>query len=221
MPAAVALASVAAVGGVWRFVFRVSGARFWVAMAAATGGLGLGALALRGPGAWAWRMRPEGLVPAVGSAVLLYLLFLAGNRLVRLAAPAVSASGAAVYGLVGGFPRPVLAGMLLLVIGPGEEFYWRGLLQWSLGGHLPAWGAVVAAAALYAAVHLTTRSPALVLAALVCGLYWGAMYALTGSLPEVVVSHALWDCLVLLWLPLRPAGALEPGGAVRHAGRVS
>ena len=207
-----ALASTAPVALVWWLVFRRSAAGFWLSMALATGVLGLLALALRTPGAWAWAVRPSGLALGVAGAVVLYAVFLGGERALRAVAPAVAASGSTVYGWTGALPRPVLAGLLLLVIAPGEELYWRGLVQWELQHVLAPWIAVLAATALYTAVHLTTRNPALILAALVCGLFWGAMYAATGSLPAVIVSHCLWDCLALLWLPLRrpPVGPAQP-----------
>lgn len=210
------LASVALVAGLWPLIFRQSGVWFWAAMSTATGALGLGALLWRGPGPWAWRLTPGQWALGLGSALLLWALFVAGNRLLLWVAPGVSASGDTVYGRAGAFPKTALALLLLLVIGPGEEFYWRGLLQWHLAAVLPAWGAVLLGAAIYAAVHLSTRSPALVLAALICGLYWGGIYALGVPLPAVVVSHALWDCLVLLWLPLPTAtvrGGLGRGAA--------
>lgn len=211
---ALALVSVLPVVVVWRTVFAQHGRGFWLAMAAVTAALGVLALALRAPGAWAWRLGPSQFAWAAVTAVALYGLFYVGDRVLLALAPSVPASGASVYTRAHGVSRLALTGVLLLVIGPGEELYWRGLVQWNLQHLLPAWGAVLGAAVLYAAVHLVTRSPALVLAALLGGLYWGGMYALTGNLPTVMLSHALWDCLALLWLPFPvPGGPSERGTA--------
>ena len=205
MAVALALGSVVPVGAAWRLVFRCRGRGYWTAMTVAAAVLGGFALACRGVGPWAWRLGPGPVLLAVGTACALYALFYVGDRLLIAWMPAVPASGASVYALADGVSPLILTGALLLIIGPGEELYWRGLVQWELARLMPAWGAVVGASILYAGVHLVTRNPALVLAALLGGLYWGGLYALTGALPAVAISHALWDCLTLLWLPL-PVG---------------
>ena len=43
----------------------------------------------------------------------------------------------------------------------------------------------------------------LVLAAAVCGLFWGYLYMRTGSALLVVVSHTVWDIAVFLIVPFR------------------
>jgi membrane protease YdiL (CAAX protease family) len=62
------------------------------------------------------------------------------------------------------------------------------------------WGralGIVAAAAVYAAAHWAAFNPLLALAAFGCGLYWGWLYAATGDLSAPIVSHLLWDTLLL------------------------
>jgi len=59
----------------------------------------------------------------------------------------------------------------LLIIGAGEEIFWRGFIQMGfqeLLGGVPAW---LIAATAYTAVHLATGSWALVVAASVAGLF--------------------------------------------------
>lgn len=197
-------------------VFREAGRRFWLAMTALTAVQGTVAVLLRGTARWGWRLPPATLAWAAASAVVLYGLFYLGDRALLALLPSLPAAGGVVYEKAeSGRFRLVIAGALLLVIGPGEELYWRGLVQ----AHLALWlgpaCAVLVAAGLYAAAHLVTRNPALVLAALLCGVYWGALYWATGNLAAVVVSHALWDCLTLLWLPL-PVGRTAASG--RRAG---
>jgi len=55
---------------------------------------------------------------------------------------------------------------------------------------------------LYAAVHLTSRNPVLVLAALVCGLVWGYQYLKFKSVLANIISHICFDLAVFLFLPL-------------------
>ncbi|HYM90444.1 MAG TPA: CPBP family intramembrane glutamic endopeptidase, partial [bacterium] len=87
------------------------------------------------------------------------------------------------------------------VIGPGEELFWRGLVQWGLGRRLgPGWGWAMATT-LYGGAHLAAANPMLVVAALVAGGFWGLLYLRTGRIAPLVVSHILWDLTVFLILP--------------------
>ena len=61
--------------------------------------------------------------------------------------------------------------------------------------------AALAATALYAVVHLSSGNPMLILAALVCGLFWGLLYQRTGSITLVVISHTAWNLTVFLGFP--------------------
>lgn len=174
-------------------------------MGAAAGALGLFAAVLHKGLIAPWSAHPSDLVHGAISAGVLWAVFAVGSRVVYRLFPSAQRQTAAVYTLSSEVPRAWVAALLLTVVGPGEELYWRGLIQWNLEHLLPLWAALVLAALLYAAVHLVTRNPMLVLAALVCGLYWGGLYAIGGRIAPLVVSHALWDALVLLWLPLQTA----------------
>ncbi len=136
------------------------------------------------------------------SALALYLIFLAGDGLSRLIFPFAAEGISRVYSFKLGASVPRIALLIVFLIGPGEEVFWRGCLQ-RLGtaqaGELRGWLGV---AAFYAAVHLGSGNIMLVLAALVCGLYWGAIYARYRSVLLVAVSHTVWDALIFLVFPL-------------------
>jgi membrane protease YdiL (CAAX protease family) len=96
-------------------------------------------------------------------------------------------------------------GTAVIALGPvviGEEVVWRGAVQGALERHAGAPAAAVLSAAVYALVHAPIGSPLLVLTALACGTVWGMLRAATGSLVPSIVSHALWDAVVLLACPL-------------------
>jgi membrane protease YdiL (CAAX protease family) len=61
---------------------------------------------------------------------------------------------------------------------------------------------VVLSAVAYAVAHAPIGSPLLVALALLCGLFWSALRAWTGSLVAPLVSHLLWDLLVFSLRPL-------------------
>ena len=140
----------------------------------------------------------------VGSAVALYAVFWVGNRVLRdwLGAPA-GADIDRVYGLKEGAALVRVTLTIALLIGPAEELFWRGLLQRNLAVRVGAPRALALATALYAAVHVASGNPVLVLAALVCGLFWGWMYMRWKSVLLNAVSHTAWDLIVFLAVPFR------------------
>ena len=90
---------------------------------------------------------------------------------------------------------------MIFVIGPGEEIFWRASLQrlcMDRWGDAPGWFISVA---LYSLVHLGSGNLMLVLAAAVCGLFWGWLYRRYRSIILVAVSHTIWDILVFIIAP--------------------
>jgi hypothetical protein len=57
------------------------------------------------------------------------------------------------------------------------------------------------ATVLYTVVHIATGNMVLVLAALICGLFWGWLYMRYQSMLINVISHTVWDIGVFLLLP--------------------
>ena len=135
------------------------------------------------------------------SAAALYGVFYFGNALVLRILPEGEKGIGAVYGLKFGIPPMRVGLLLLLVIGPGEELFWRGYLQRTWQNKLGGPSALPLAVAVYTAVHIASGNPVLVLAAAVCGLFWGVLYQRSGSVLLVAVSHALWDLAVFLLFP--------------------
>lgn len=182
------------------WAFRSHRANFWVRMTLAAGGLGLYALAVRPK---LRRVRPTGrdLVAGALSAAGLYAVFQVGDRAARQVMPEGASEIEKIYALRRSAPRWVIALLLGGIIAPGEEFFWRGLLQSSLSERLgTVWGAAVASAC-YAAVHLSSRNLTLIGAAATAGAFWGLQYALQRRLAANVVSHILWDVWIFLIAP--------------------
>lgn len=117
----------------------------------------------------------------------------------------------AVYGMKTGLPDGVIALLLLFVIGPAEEFFWRGFVQREMVKFFPSRKGLFSAenvgfavtTVVYALVHIWSFNCMLVMAALVAGFIWGLLYRLRPSLlPALIVSHAVWDALVFVILPI-------------------
>ncbi len=98
---------------------------------------------------------------------------------------------------------PILIAMLLLfIIAPAEEIFWRGFVQDKLGSFVSKKNAMRITIVLYVIVHIWAMNPMLLLAALVLGVHWGYMYFRFGSLIPGIISHALWDTIIFVILPI-------------------
>ncbi len=94
-----------------------------------------------------------------------------------------------------------------LLAGLSEELLFRGVLQDAFSGWFNVWVGVLVASVLFGLMHAITFTYAL-LAALT-GVYLGCIWLYAGhNLLVAVVTHALYDFVVLLWL-LRGPGARE------------
>jgi len=144
-----------------------------------------------------WKKTGIGLL----SAFLLYLLFFAGNYLSRMWFNFAGSGIEGVYNFKGDAAGIRIAILMLLVIGPGEELFWRGYLQRKISSKTGKWTGLLLALALYTGVHILTGNIMLILAAFICGLFWGWLYLKYNSMVINVISHTVWDIVVFLILP--------------------
>jgi uncharacterized protein len=93
--------------------------------------------------------------------------------------------------------------VLVLIIAPGEELFWRGFIQKRLGRYFNLKKTIGLSVIFYASVHLYSGEFILVLAAIIAGLAWSILYAWKRSMPLVIVSHIVFDLLLFVFLPLR------------------
>lgn len=157
---------------------------------------------------WVQAMRHDlaGNIPfkigmGVLSALLLYGVFFVGNSLSRNIFSFAGSGIQDVYAFKMGASKYRIAILMIFIIGPGEELFWRGFLQRSLQNSAGKYAGFYLTSGLYTFVHLASGNIMLVLAAGVCGLFWGYLYLRHGSVTLNVVSHTLWDVTVFLWLP--------------------
>lgn len=136
------------------------------------------------------------------SAIVLYFVFYMGNIITGYILPFKNAQVLSVYSNKSGVDTRLIGVLLLFVIGPGEELYWRGFVQNTFSDKFGSFKGYLYAVALYAGVHVLTGNFMLVVAALVCGLFWGFLYKTEKSLWPVFISHALWDFTTFLLFPL-------------------
>ena len=179
----------------WGLLFALGRDGFWPRAAAAGATIGAYALVvLRDE--LGQLFRPSLLDVAIGvlAAALLWAVFWVGDRLVTRLFPGLSAEVDDLYAVRGETSIRTMP-FVLAVIGPAEEIFWRGLIQSRAG--------IAIALVAYALVHVWERKPILLLAALVGGAFWGALFAWRGTLVAPVVSHLLWDLAIIVWFPTR------------------
>jgi len=135
------------------------------------------------------------------SAIILYGIFLAGYFLSRLVFPFAESNINAVYSLKTNMPEIQIVMLMLFIIGPGEELFWRGFLQRTITDHGGAFRGLLITTLLYAGVHAASSNIMLVIAAFVAGTFWGILYLRYRSILLNIVSHTAWDLLVFIILP--------------------
>ena len=144
------------------------------------------------------RPSPPDLLIGVFSGLILYLLFWAGYNILS---DLVSGGASAVYELASGVPLPLIS-LILVYTSVGEEVFWRGFIQDSLGKGLGRVNGLISATLAYSLIHLPTLNTPLILAALIAGGFWGALYLWRGALTPSIVSHIVWTELVFVLAPL-------------------
>lgn len=150
-----------------------------------------------------FRITAADVVIGVVTAAALWSVFWVGDKLSQLmfnfARPEVNA----IYSFKESISPWLLSALLLFIIGPAEEIFWRGFVQNKMS---EKWGATmgfVIATAVYALVHAGSCNFMLVMAALVAGGFWGLIYRFyPNRLGALVISHAVWDAAVFVWFPI-------------------
>lgn len=148
------------------------------------------------------------LLAGILIAFLLWGIFWVGDKAAAWLFHFARGEVDSIYAMKTGLPSSVIAALLLFIIGPAEEFFWRGYVQRTMGKLLEGRKyardkAFLFTAVIYALVHVWSLNFMLIMAALVAGCIWGFLYRLNPKmLPALIVSHALWDALVFVWLPI-------------------
>ncbi len=206
-----ALVCLAVAFPLWFAVFRVPVASFWLKISLAA--LLLAAVSLlraaaprsgARPPAAGTLFRLKAWHPAAGvlSALLLYLVFIAGKLLLTALFPSSGAAIDSVYAPRSGLPLWLIGLLLAVVTGPAEEIFWRGLLQRALADRLNPTAGLLLATAAYSLVHVSTLNLPLMLAALTAGLVWGYLFLRSGSLWPGMISHSLWSLAIFVLFPV-------------------
>ena len=108
---------------------------------------------------------------------------------------------ASVYKLKNNVHSFYIALLLIFIIGPGEEVFWRGYLQRNFTNRFCFIGVVVSIAA-YTAAHVASGNLMLIAAAAVCGTFWSLIFWRYNNIWLNIISHVIWDVSVFILYPL-------------------
>ena len=136
-------------------------------------------------------------------AVVLWCVFWVGDKISQWMFGFARSQVDLVYAMRDGYPAWIVGLLLLCIVGPAEEIFWRGFVQRNLQEKIgDNWGFVVTTA-VYTLIHIWSFNFMLIMAALVAGFVWGLLYRLRPQwLLALIVSHAVWDMVVFVILPI-------------------
>ncbi len=145
----------------------------------------------------------SGLLLGIALALVLWGVFWVGDKVATWMFPFARPQVDTIYGMKESQSEWVIGLLLLFVIGPAEEIFWRGFVQRSIGVRTNANIAFIVTLLIYGLVHIWKFNFMLIMAALVCGFVWGIAYRLwPKQLFALIVSHAVWDALVFVVWPI-------------------
>ena len=183
--------------------FPVSRLDFWWQLAAAS--VVTGGLSVRFASRDVCRNVVLEVSAAVALAAVLWGVFWIGDRVSQILFTFARGQIDAIYALRADQSPLLIGALLLFLIGPAEELFWRGVVQHRLSARLGPNGGFVLATCAYTLVHVWSGNFMLVGAAAVCGATWGLCYRFfPRHLPALVLSHALWDVLAFVVFPIGP-----------------
>jgi uncharacterized protein len=189
----------------WAVMFGLGLYNFWISMTfAATLLAGLGFILQRRERARIFHFDRSHIYIGLATAAALYVVFWLGDYISAMILPFAKQQVGGIYGMKNSMDPRLIGLLLLFLIGPAEEVFWRGFLQdrfqkkW---GDVPGW---LVAGLVYSVVHIWAWNFMLFMAALICGLFWGWVYLRWRSLWPGIISHAVWDVVIFVLLPIQP-----------------
>lgn len=149
------------------------------------------------------RLDLSNIVLGVALAAVLWGVFWLGEYLSTLIFDFARPQVDSIYGMKEGENPFVLTLLMLLIIGPAEEIFWRGCIQNRLTARWNPDMGFILTTLVYGLVHVSKFNFMLIMAAMVAGFVWGLVYRFfPEKLGAIIISHALWDCAVFIWFPI-------------------
>lgn len=156
------------------------------------------------PGWWKGvKLQGRGILEGIAIAVALWGVFWIGDKLSQIIFNFARPQVDLIYGMKEGESPWLLTALMLFLIGPAEEIFWRGYVQETLQRRWSPNTGFIVTTLIYALVHAGSCNFMLVMAALVAGAAWGLLYRFfPQKFFAIILSHALWDVAVFVWFPI-------------------
>lgn len=176
---------------------------FWIMMTCSGAVLTLYS-SLAAPGWWKdVRIGWSDILLGTGLAAALWGVFWLGEFFSTLLFDFARPQVDLIYGMKEGQNPWVLTFLMLFIIGPAEEIFWRGYIQKNLSSRWNPDVGFIVTTLIYSLVHISKMNFMLIMAAAVAGFIWGLAYRFFPErLGAIIISHALWDCAVFIWFPI-------------------
>lgn len=150
------------------------------------------------------RFTPRMILSGIALAFFLWWAFWLGDKVSTSIFDFAPGQISNVYALKNGVSLKLIGFLLLVLIGPAEEIFWRGYIQRTFselhGANVGAFLSILA----YTMVHVFSMNFMLLAAAGVLGVVWSAIFRFQPKwLPALIVSHAIWDVAVFVLFPFR------------------
>ncbi len=195
--------SIAAAFVLWFFIFAYPVGNFWIKLILSASLLAaVGLIFSRRQMKALFTFKIRHLWVGIVSALALYGIFWVGKEAANFLFSFAPGQIASVYATRTQLDTALIGLFLLFLMGPAEEIYWHGFVQRRLVDRYGANIGVLGTALIYALVHAVSLNPMLILAAGVCGLFWGLLYQYEQNLIPVIISHSLWDVLIFVLFPM-------------------
>ncbi len=150
-----------------------------------------------------YQFKPIHVVIGLLAAIFLYIVFWAGHSISTRILPFAASQIDSIYSIRPGQNLAGISLLLLFIIGPAEEIFWRGFVQRRLCRKYGLLAGFIAAVAFYTLVHIWSFNFMLIAAAAICGGFWGLLYMGTGNLWTCIISHAVWDVVIFIIFPIK------------------
>lgn len=134
------------------------------------------------------------LLKGIGSGVLMYGLFFIGYTSTEWLPGEVNQTISNLFYQLKPENLWQLAVLILIII-PAEEIFWRGFIQRKLHQYFSSTISIFITAVLSGSVFYFSGEWIWMAAAFVGALYWGILYAWKRSLPMLILSHLTFDLL--------------------------
>lgn len=137
----------------------------------------------------------------IATALVLYACTFATTNLLVPVSATIQQDYAALYHTKTGVSKILVGTLLLFVITPLVELFWRGFLQHRLMQHYGKTQGWLLTSVLYALVHLWAGNMVGVLLLFLTGLVYGWLFMRYQRLWYSLVAQAVWNVLVVIVLP--------------------